>query len=86
MYILYIPGRWAPSLTIACPLWSPVRDVGSPRDVWCWETKLSGLVKVVLLGRGAAVRALMATCEPSLCASKVLRKTEAFFFRGLGAL
>ena len=39
----------------------------------------------VLLGRGAAVRALLATCAPSPCASKVLRKPEAFPLQGLGS-
>ena len=42
------------------------------------------LVGEVLLGRGAAVRALLETCEPSPCASKVRRKPEAFPLRGLG--
>ena len=37
----------------------------------------------MLLGRGAAVRALLATCAPSPCASKVRRKPEAFPLRGL---
>ena len=41
-------------------------------------------VGVVLLGRGAAVRALRATCAPSLFASRVCSKPEAFPLRGLG--
>ena len=65
-------------LTIACPVWSPVRDLGSPRDLWHRETKLRVLVRGVLLGRGAAVRVLLATCAPNLCASEVLRKPELF--------
>ena len=42
------------------------------------------LVGGVLLGRGATVRALLATCAPSPCASKVRRKPEAFPLWGLG--
>ena len=80
----FITGRYAPSLTIACPRWSPVRDLGCPRDLWCQDTKLRGLVRRVLLARGAAVRALVATCAPSPCASKLLWKPEAFPLRGLG--
>ena len=58
----FITGLSALSLTIACPLWSPVRDLGSPRDLWRGETKLRELIRGVLLGRGAGVRALLATC------------------------
>ena len=50
----------------------------------CQDAKLRVLVGGVLLGRGAAVRALLATCAPSPCASKVLGKPEAFPLRGLG--
>ena len=32
-------GQPSPSLTIACPLWNPVRDLGRPRDLWRGETK-----------------------------------------------
>ena len=56
----------------------------SRRDLWRRDTKLRVLVRGVLLGRGAAVRALLATCPPSPCALKVLRKPEAFPLRGLG--
>ena len=45
----------------ACPHWSPVRDLGSPRDLWCRDTKLRVLIGGVLLGRGGAVLALLAT-------------------------
>ena len=67
-----------------CPHWSPVRDLGYPQDLWRRDTKLRVLVGGVLLGRGAAVRALLATCAPSPCASKIRRKPEAFSLRGLG--
>ena len=67
-----------------CPHWNPVRDLGSPRDLWLRDTKLRVLVGVVLLGRTVAARALVATCAPSPCASKVLRKPEEFPLRGLG--
>ena len=66
------------------PHWNPVRDIGSPRNLWCRDTKHCVLVGGVLLGRGAAVRALRPTCAPSPCASKVSRKLEAFPLRGLG--
>ena len=69
---------------MSCPHWSLVRDLGYPRDLWRRDTKLRVLVGGVLLGRGAAVRALLATCAPSPCASKVRRKPEAFPLRGLG--
>ena len=59
-------------------------DFGSPRYLWRGETKLRGLIRGVLLGRGAAVRALLTTCAPSPCASKILWKPEAFPLRGLG--
>ena len=66
-----------------CPHWSPVRVLGSPRGLWRRDKKFRVLVGGVLLGRGAAVRALLATCAPSPCPSKVLRKPEAFPLRGL---
>ena len=40
------------------------------------------LVGRVLLGRGAAVRALLATCAPSPCASKVRRNPRRSLFGG----
>ena len=48
-----------------CLHWSPVRDIGCPRDLWRQDTKLRVLIGGVLLGRGTAVRALLATCTPS---------------------
>ena len=54
------------------------------QDLWRQDTKLRILVGGVLLGRGAAVRAFLAACAPSPCASKVRRKPEAFLLRGLG--
>ena len=39
----------------------------------------------VLVGRGGAVRPLLATVAPSPCASKVRRNPEAFPLRGLGS-
>ena len=56
--ILFIPRRWAPSLTIVCPLWSEVQDHGSPRDSWRREMKLRGLVRGVLLERAFPLRGL----------------------------
>ena len=80
---IFITGRSAPSLTIAGRLWSPVRDLGSPRDLWRGETKLHGLIRGVLLGRGAGVHALLATCAESL-RLELIWKPEAFPLRGLG--
>ena len=66
------------------PLWSSVRDLGSPRDLCRRQTELRGLVRGVPFGRGGAVRALLATDAPGPCASNMLWKPEAFFLRGLG--
>ena len=67
-----------------CPHWSPVRDLRYPRDLRRLDTKLRVLVGGMILGRGAAVRALLPTCAPSPCASKVRRKPEACSLRRLG--
>ena len=89
MYHIYIhtfiPGRWAPSLTIACPLWSPVRDLWSPQDLWRGDTKIRGLIREVLLGRGSIGHALLETCERSPCTSKFSGNPRRSFF-GVWAL
>ena len=66
------------------PHGNPLRDIGSPRELWPRDTKLGVPVGGVLLGRGGAVHALLATCALSPCASKVRWKPEAFPVQGLG--
>ena len=44
--------RFPPSLTIACPLWSLVRSLGSPRDLRRGKTKLRGLIRGCSSGGG----------------------------------
>ena len=80
---VFITIHRAPSVTVNCPHRNPVCDIGSPRGLWHRDAKLRVLVEGVLLGRGAALRALLATCAPGPCASKVRRKPEAFPLRGL---
>ena len=69
---------------MACPHWSPVLYLGSPRGLWHRDTNLRVLVTGVILGWGAAVRVLLAACTPSPCSSKFLREPETFPLRGLG--
>ena len=57
-------------------------DFGSPRYLWRGETKLRGLIRGVLLGRGAAVFARLATCAPSPCASKFSENPRRSLFGG----
>ena len=79
---IYYHRTLRPSHTIACPLWSPVRDLGSPRDLWRGETKLGGLIREVFLGRGTGVRAFLATCARNPCASKFSGNPRRFIFGG----
>ena len=65
----FIARRSTPPLTIACPLGSPVRNFGSPRDLWRGEKNSAGS-SGVLLERGGGVRAILLRCARSPCASK----------------
>ena len=49
-----------------CPHWSPVRDLGYPRDLWRRDTKLRVLVGGVLLGRGGSPRPSGDVCAEPL--------------------
>ena len=64
-----------------CPHWNPVRDIGSPGDLWRRDTNLGVLVGAGAPWKGAAVSAVLATRGPSPCAPKVRRTPEAFPLR-----
>ena len=84
IYKLFITGRSAPPLTIACPLRSPVRDLESPQEFRRGEANVRGLIRGVLLVRGGAVRALLATYARRLCASKFSGNPRCSLFGGWG--
>ena len=67
---IFFSGRSAPSLKFAFPLWSPLRGLGSPRDLWRGETKLRELIRGGLFEWGAVLRALLVTCARALAPGK----------------
>ena len=76
----FMAGPSAPFVTIACPLWSPVRDLGFPRDLCRGETTLRGLIKGRSPGRRPESAPNSVVCAEAL-RLEVLWKPATFSIR-----